>query len=1001
MVNKTPLPLDLVKYPDINQKIEESIYDSEYWTASIPNLPTDTTFPLQFAWVYEDGSLSEYSAYKSFTTPGPAKEEVTNVVATWGGAGNLDLIVTFNKTDPLVTGYNVYFTPYGLYTGSRIPKYKTVDKASTQQTVTLFKADQLANYVGIKKQFTVRVASIGPDGESDGVEIISPLSTGGLSGKAIPDTSWSIQSTGTGVIVSWVLTDEIIATGDYKYTTISYRLKGATTWQTRRTSSALSLDLDSFAIHEFKIQHFGDTGDTSAESSIKEGKAIDQIEFDTTPPDPVVSPSAAWSNTDFVISFTMPSKELPSYVKVYLTANGETGYIEKTVSSTTANQATSVTLYRQNIIDAFGFSPSSFTAGYVTDLDIYRNENSTQVSISGLATATKPNLLSGITTTIAVNPMANGYSVYSTLNSNATGIKIYQSSTLGGTYSLVASSTNSPVIVYDATNAGKTVYVKGEWTSESGNATQSSATSVTILSVADISLINNPVKISTDGSIFTGDLDSNGQPIQTGSRMFLNKEGLFIYDSTNTSPTTQIIGNASNNALTFITTRAQIANWLVMPTKIENQITGTSGYTGLAASGTYAFWAGAGVAGGYSSNANEDAKFSVTHAGAVIARNISVKGGDITVGSKFSVNSSGDLVATNVDLAGTIKAASGILGSVAVGGTISGVSYPGQLKITNGTGKIEIGQLMTPGNSSTTATGDYGIQGTSATEQFWQLDSVNGLKVNKGTIGTWVINSTSISKNYTSLNSDGSITAGTSGEFTVSSAGALTATGATIKGTVRATSGGFGIFNSSGNVTSGWAISDGTIQAVGSGASAGTISGGNITGAAITAGSFNITGTPSFSGVISVSEPSPTGDDDSGLYGSSTTVSSGYQSVDLTISSGLINSTGALQLKAAGITEIWGGGAQAAAFSSSGHSITIPGSNGLYIGNSSNTQGAAASSHPAFITIDGRMRLRVGAPLYYPNGSAGAYIRNIYIKNTTGNPAPTTGHIGDIMVTYG
>ena len=1000
MVDK--LPLDLDKTADINKKIEESVYDSEYWTVSIPNLPPNTSFPLQFAWVYEDGTVSEYSAYKTFTTP-LDRQEVSNVVATWGGSGNLDLIVTFNKTDDQVTGYNISFTPYGSYTGATIPKYKTINKTSIQQTVTLFKADQIANYPNIKKQFKVKVTSISPDGETDGVEIISPISTGGLSGIAIPDTSWSVQSTGTGVIVNWALTDEMIATGDYKYTTVSYRLKGATVWQTRRASSALSIDLDSFALYEFKIQHFGDTGDTTAESSIKEQKATDQIIFDTTPPDPIVSPSGAWSSTDFVISFTMPTKELPSYVKVYLTAGGLTRYIEKTVSSTTASQATSVTLFRQNLIDAFGFSPSSFTAGYVTDLDIYRNENLTQVSISGLSTAVKPNLLSGITTTISVTPLANGYSVSSTLNSNATGIKIYQSSTIDGTYALVASSTNSPVIVYDAANAGKTVFIKGEWTSESGAAIQSAVATVTILSIADISLINNPVKISTDGSIFTGDLNAQGQPIQSGKRMFLNREGLFIYDATSSSPTTQIVGNAATDGLTFITTRAQIANWLVLPSKIENQLSGSSNYTGLAASGSYAFWAGAGVSGGYSEDVNNDAKFSVTHSGEVIARKISVLGGNITVGSKFSVSTSGDLIASNVDLSGTIKAASGILGSVLIGGTISGVNYAGQLKITNGTGKIEIGQLMTPGNSSTTTTGDYGIQGTSATEQFWQLDSVNGLKVNKGSIGGWAIDATTIKKNYTTLNADGSITAGTAGEFTVSSAGALSATGATIKGTIRATDGGFGIFNANNVLTTGWAFSStGVLQSYGAGTSSGLINGGRITGSAITAGSFNITGTPSFTGVVTVVDPAPTiVDEDSGNGGTGSTVSSGEQSVDLTISSGLINSTGALQIKSAGITEIWGGGAQAAAFSSSGHSITIPGSSGFYIGNTNNTEGTTAANHPTYVTIDGRMRLRRGAPLFYPNGSTGAYVRNIYIKNTTSVPSSSTGHIGDIMVTYG
>jgi hypothetical protein len=151
-----------------------------------------------------------------------------------------------------------------------------------------------------------------------------------------------------------------------------------------------------------------------------------------------------------------------------------------------------------------------------------------------------------------------------------------------------------------------------------------------------------------------------------------------------------------------------------------------------------------------------------------------------------------------------------------------------------------------------------------------------------------------------------------------------------------------------------------------------------------------------------VADPAPTTvDADSGNGGVGTTVSNGEQSVDLTISTGLINSTGALQLKSAGITEIWGGGSQAAAFSSSGHSITIPASSGLYIGNTNNTESANSLSTQTYVTIDGRLRLRRGAPLFYPNGSTGAYVRNIYIKNTTGNPSTTTGHIGDIMVTYG
>ena len=62
----------------------------------------------------------------------------------------------------------------------------------------------------------------------------------------------------------------------------------------------------------------------------------------------------------------------------------------------------------------------------------------------------------------------------------------------------------------------------------------------------------------------------------------------------------------------------------------------------------------------------------------------------------------------------------------------------------------------------------------------------------------------------TITNSDGSITAGSGGEFTVSAAGALAATGATISGTIRASQGGFGTF-SGATLTKGWTITSPSI----------------------------------------------------------------------------------------------------------------------------------------------------------------------------------------------
>ena len=88
---------------------------------------------------------------------------------------------------------------------------------------------------------------------------------------------------------------------------------------------------------------------------------------------------------------------------------------------------------------------------------------------------------------------------------------------------------------------------------------------------------------------------------------------------------------------------------------------GTNIYTGISPNGTYAFWAGAGVAGGYSTDITKDAKFSVTTSGNVIARNIKILGGEMQVGSKFTVNTDGKVSATDVVLTGEITAEKGTI----------------------------------------------------------------------------------------------------------------------------------------------------------------------------------------------------------------------------------------------------------------------------------------------------------------------------------------------------
>ena len=198
---------------------------------------------------------------------------------------------------------------------------------------------------------------------------------------------------------------------------------------------------------------------------------------------------------------------------------------------------------------------------------------------------------------------------------------------------------------------------------------------------------------------------------------------------------------------------------------------------------------------------------------------------------------------SNLTITGTVYANAGrFTGAIDVGSS----TVSGQLRVYAGSNKFEVGRLT---DTSGNYINEFGIQGTNSGGKLFQLDTINGIITNAGTIGGWTINSTSIYKNQTSLNSDGSITAGSGGQFQVTTAGALTATDATIQGTIRASSGGFGTYSGS-TLSKGWSISSALITSTGQGSGYGQIeldgengkiSGGLITGTRIVASSFEFT----------------------------------------------------------------------------------------------------------------------------------------------------------------
>ena len=178
-----------------------------------------------------------------------------------------------------------------------------------------------------------------------------------------------------------------------------------------------------------------------------------------------------------------------------------------------------------------------------------------------------------------------------------------------------------------------------------------------------------------------------------------------------------------------------------------------------------------------------------------------------------------------------------------------------------------------------------------------------------------------------------------------------------------------------------------------------SISAPSITGGTIGGASITVSDSFTSSGLTTASDSDLSESNDSTTGGATSVVGNTTFTPTLTLANGKITSNSILQISGASYTEILSGGSQSAIFDSSRSSLKF--TTGLYLGNPATSSSANMQNHVApIVTIDARMRLRVGAPLTYPNGSAGAYIRNIYIKQTSNNPAATTGHVGDVFMTY-
>lgn len=279
------------------------------------------------------------------------------------------------------------------------------------------------------------------------------------------------------------------------------------------------------------------------------------------------------------------------------------------------------------------------------------------------------------------------------------------------------------------------------------------------------SVIVNAVQVGSGGSIYVGSHSDSGarvvlgpsEPAPDGSQY----DGIFAFDPVSNTATTSIISNPSNGGYTFETTSAKIADWTIKPTYIQNDLSaGAGSYTGLSGSNAYAFWAGSQT----SKNTDGSAKFSITPTGTVVASNMNIYGGSLTIGgSNFVVDTGGNLTARSATVTGYIKATSGQFtgnvqlfgGSLYAGGTGLNSGIPSTIFNQQGigvypaTGGATTEIVTTPIQPGGTTPGQNSVPSSSNTAITFFT--------NAAVIGGWTIDSSTISS--------GSSGSGASGRF--------------------------------------------------------------------------------------------------------------------------------------------------------------------------------------------------------------------------------------------
>jgi len=925
--------------------------DTNYFLRKVTGLKIDKTYSFKFQWVFEDDTKSDWSPGYQINTPTENVPGAPSVTVPATAIGNIP--VTLSVFPPNTKRVDIYIIG-GVYgTGKVADSFlsagtKNISVAAGVYQVSLIAVTPSGINGDPTNTFTITISNV----VTEDTVAPDPISAGVVTGGVHPQ-----DSSGQLGYLNVAVTNATIPADFAGY--IVKIVSSTNTWtQTFNSSTALSNLYITGGL--FVGQSYTLSVATTDGKNISSYVNCTPAPFtitDTRTNTSTVTGNLSFSATDSILTVSWVASTDPyvdSY-RVQITSDTDTAFtspiqtVESKGTTATFGGLVSNTTYRVRVTSRYSGASAALSTVHTTGTFTL---NASGAISDGIAPTTNPALTSAmvkslfgafaITFPSVANSDAVTYEVFIKADS-PTGIvsNTYKVLEVGGTFAVVKSLADKTTALTYGADYYIAIRAKDNDGVSTGTVTAVGPVKTLQVSNADLAAdsvyANNILAGVIDATKLTADTILANQKITVGSNAALDRIRLDATDAT-------ISGQAVSSRI----------------------------YIG---------------GGNYYDTASS---FYADNLGRLsIGQKLKFESGELTINGKGTFT-------------GTVTAGSG-LNSVSLGNDVSGtndgiyIGATGDYIYSDGTLRLGNGNI-------TYSNGTLAVQGNITANSIAANTSLSGLSITgtTGTFGGVTINSSGISSTNFSVTSTGilSAAAGTIGGWDINGT-QLRSTG-TNSITLNPNTPKIALLQSGVEkitIDPVEGIKDGAGNFSLTPAGILTIKGSITSGSTINGATITVSNTFSSSGLTTASDTGLTESTDSSSGGTQSTSGSTSFTPTLTIANGKMSSDSILRIEGSSYTEILSGGTQSAIFDSSKSSLVF--TTGLYLGNPATSSTAEIQNHSTpYITVDARMRLRRGSPLTYPNGSTGAYIRNIYIKSTTSTPSSTTGHVGDIMITY-